>query len=1073
MTTPAEANKALIQSYYDAAARSAQVKESSSRTSTRADVIAAGAAAKVAAENNIAGVTDVSRLLNQMLDQGDADGSIEAQINNYDSVIVEDALEAWYLEKNDQDIGLTEEVRLANLGDAGKLLAKSIAAGGADIGTNAVALLAGNTKLEAEIAAVQLAEAEEALKKGDVLVSGTDPEEADNLEEKVSLSTKTYQCYLSHNIERVAEFHRIQFSKDLQKKSKDFFLDNGDPRIILVDDSNPESSYFASNKMTSLGKTDGFNDIEAHEIAQLLPELRIYKITRSEGKEVSKVELEFDTATDDGFLKTPREGGFAKGTGAGVKSFNWSFVGGDPFTATRDLTATLKIYFQDFQDLTKERTGKNLYDPKQSDFKYRYLDLVLQPDCRKAKGRKKSPPTDEQAKAEGLGYDIYRPECYEVAIDVGYAYVKSSETMRSSIAKMINSQKDTLYLTAKEHTFDIGQDGTFELTIQYAARLATALGDKGMNVLVPGGGHALETKSKFIAGSRLLYNLEQVDKLISEAKGEKSENKDSAKLKKLEVLREIIVAKSNISLHSGIMNSLVSGGYVYMTSINRELFNRFSKYSQFDRGEQNLVGIDDITMAGAALPAIVAPTSAWTNTYSTIGLKGPEYHQKRRLISQPNDYHNLYFTTLGNIIAVITAHVMAVNPIVPGGQLVPDVSRDIEKWLSGIDTDKDNPLDPDELNKILGKGFMGGLIATPPTIGINRLLSGLNAERAAQMERFRIILGTVSYRSVIDEKVHAINLMHLPVSMEMFTDFMIDKVVQSKRTFYSYQDFVRDLLTDVVLKNLSRECFGGYFEERIRAGINLFKGQGVKNKEPITNHSSVSIYGPRGDPGKAAESAMAAADDGDPATISAAELEAYNSAFNSSAAYKVLKLANATQVKTVFIPGSSKSAKNYDYLMFSAFSVKGFAEGLGGCIDDDAELGIPHFRFGQKTGFLKSASFNKTPLEFMAEARYVTEGSDNMLNMLAGRYEMQMSMVGNGLFVPGQYVFFNSIAMGAGHPSDYKGEEARSTANRMGLGGYHIIIEVGNSISPGKFETTIKALWDSGGTSIECKKGKK
>ena len=94
-----------------------------------------------------------------------------------------------------------------------------------------------------------------------------------------------------------------------------------------------------------------------------------------------------------------------------------------------------------------------------------------------------------------------------------------------------------------------------------------------------------------------------------------------------------------------------------------------------------------------------------------------------------------------------------------------------------------------------------------------------------------------------------------------------------------------------------------------------------------------------------------------------------------------------------------------------------------------------------------------------------------MLSMLAGRYEMTLTLAGNGLFIPGQFIFFNSIAMGAGHPSDFKDGDNRSVANRMGLGGYHIIIEVGNSISPGKFETTIKSLWDNSGTSIKCKQG--
>ena len=533
-----------------------------------------------------------------------------------------------------------------------------------------------------------------------------------------------------------------------------FELPNGDRRIILVDDANPKSSYFASNKMTCLGKTNGFNDIKSSELAQLLPELRIYKIIRSEGKEISKVELEFDAATDAGFLTAPRSGGFAKGSGAGVRSFNWSFIGGNPFTATRDLTATLKIYFQDFQDLTKKRTGVDLYDPKRAEIKYRYVDLVLQPDCREPVIETPE-EIGKKVETKRLGYDIYRPECYEVAIDVGYAPVKGSKTMRSSIAKMINNQKDTLYLTAKEHTFNIGQDGTFELTINYAARLATTLGDKGMNVLVPGGGHAVSTDTE-VAGSKLLWNLEKVDDLIVDARKEAGDGDESNKLKKLEALREIIISKSNSSFNSGIMFSLINRNMIYKINMSNEEYNKFSKYSQFDRTEKKLIGIDDQSF-------YVDPS---------VASEGAD----------PSNENT-------------------------GARANKDVTAILE-----------------------------------PESAKNKTVN-LNPARLALMDKFRIILGTISYKGIVDGKEHAINIMHLPVSMEMFTGFMIDRVTSTNRTFYSYQSFIRDLLTDIVLKSLSRECFGGYFEESVKAGIGLFKGQGVKNKEPITNHPDPSIYG--------------------------------------------------------------------------------------------------------------------------------------------------------------------------------------------------------------------------------------
>lgn len=903
-------------------------------------------------------------------------------------------------------------------------------------------------------------------------------------EERVSITQQTYQCYLLHNIEAFAEFHRNQFNLRMSGDSNTsspapFTIEgNGDQRILLVDDSHPDGAFFATNKMTSLGKTKGISDVRPHEIAQLIPKLRIYKIFRDQGEEVAKVELEFDNFTDTNFLEDPRDpaGGFAKGAGSGIKSFNWSFIGGDPFTATRDLTATIKLYFQDFQDLIKVRKGVNLFFPDYAK-EYRYLDLVLQADCRD----KQTTPSqlEEEARAENLGYDVYHPECYEIAVEVGYADVSmiSSGDMSAQTKDAIKKQSDTIYLTMVEHTFDINQDGTFELTVNYRARLSSFLGDEGMNVLLPGGGYAVETEGVNGEGS-LQWSLSEIDEIIKDErkKAKDGTTKQNEKLKKLDILREIIIAKSTISLHSGIMKSLFKNRMVYQTTISHQDFNKFSFFGQIDRTNKDslyvtnwdedtdsgiILGIDRTTglvgvqdgfyhcPEGSDANGNPTPIQAATiDDASSFTAVNPKESQKDR-IGEVMDSHKIFFTTLGDIIGVITEHVLGEAAIIPkGGLKNPNIESWIDFIMEGDNESRSwgqNALDrlltgfnPEsqsdkQLNEF-GEQFEEGSLAAAGADAASADTSvSLNSTQAKLMERFRVVLGTLAYKSTVDDQVHSINLAHMPISLESLQTFFVENVISTRRTFYSYQDFVRDLLNDLILDNMRRECFGGYFEDSVKAGISLLKAQGIVENEvelePITNREDENIYGPRD--------------------------------FNLT--YNVLKMKNATEDSPIFTNIESKNAKNYDYMLFSAYSTKGFAGALTGVESTDRNLGIPHFRFGQTTGFLKSANFSKTPLEFAAEERYVREGSANMLNQLAGRYEMQLNMVGNSIFHPGQYVFFDPIAMGVGRPNENDGGEARSFANRMGLGGYHIITEVGNSISVGKFETTVKALWDTSG----------
>tara|TARA_R110000787_G_scaffold276775_1_gene385762 strand:- start:42 stop:3140 length:3099 start_codon:yes stop_codon:yes gene_type:complete len=893
-------------------------------------------------------------------------------------------------------------------------------------------------------------------------------------ESLINLTSQTHQCILTHYLEPVAAYHRTQLSRAASLRAggvTNTFLaqtiapDDGSPdaKIILVDDSSADSSVAPVNAVTSLGKTN-VDGITPAQLANTLPLLRLYKIYREEGIEKRKIEFKFDNKTDIGFLEgTPEQklgefvmdAGYAKGRAAGIKSFNWSFIGGDPFTATRDLTATLKIFFQDFRDLTKVRTdSKNLFDPNDKNIEYKYLDLVVQPDCRDSK--KEEASTGDKAKDTGQNYDIFSPDCYEIAIEVGYA-------PSPDLPAGLKNQTDTLYLTMVEHSFDIGQDGTFELTIEYRARLAQILGDKGMNVLEPGGGHLV---SNAYNGTPLTFDIREVDKKIETERKKSKDDEDysNEELDALESVKSHLLHLRNNSLYRNISETLLINGLIYTLPVPTEVFAKFANFDRYDRDKNSLVGLDvrntwdilegDIFVASST-PAEDRETAVAAAEQLEAGTKEVSGNYAESIVISWQKFltENIYFTTVGNLIAVALDHVTG-----DASFLNTNTAGSIEDLLSILkepekektEAEQRSAVDVDEAEAAQDRGGIDTTLSTAPTPPVIDL-KGIDETRKEFLKRFRIILGAVTYVDAVSGSEKTINLAHLPVSMQMFRQFMIDRVISQRRSFYSFQDFVKDILTDIIFDSLNRICFGGYSadDSAIRPGISLISGQGVKGPddtdwaEPITSNTQKGIYEDRTE--------FTTLATGQRATLT------------NQSTFKTLNLALANQSSPIFSSTKTNKAKDFNYLMFSAFSVGVLNSRLHGNRDKDADNGIAHFRYGSTKGLMKSVSFSKTPLEFAAEERYVREGTDNLLNQLAGRYEMQMSLVGNNMFIPGQYVYFDPVALGIGK-TYANSDSGRSLANLMGLGGYHIITEVGNSISPGKFETTIKALWETGGT---------
>ena len=121
---------------------------------------------------------------------------------------------------------------------------------------------------------------------------------------------------------------------------------------------------------------------------------------------------------------------------------------------------------------------------------------------------------------------------------------------------------------------------------------------------------------------------------------------------------------------------------------------------------------------------------------------------------------------------------------------------------------------------------------------------------------------------------------------------------------------------------------------------------------------------------------------------------------------------------------------------------------------EDRKRGVHHIHIGARTGIIKKVNFNRTDIQYIRESRYVNQGDDGLLQ-LGAVYKATIDMLGNTLWFPGMELYINPLGIGGlklGFPSDFT-----SSANKLGLGGYHLITRIKSTIAPGKFDTQVEA----------------
>ena len=824
------------------------------------------------------------------------------------------------------------------------------------------------------------------------------------------------QCWLLYNMLPLSEFGKDQYRASVAGNigliNRPGFVDT---RAGAADDPSRRKISLTSGETSGLGLpgrlnyrngTKEFTSIQTHEYAQLSPTLRIFKVVnpyanKNNSGDKGIIEFEFNNHTSlDGIareLQMTRPTGdskgsaFSKGTEVGVVSFEWSNMGTDPFSATRDINATLKLHAQTLGALTTARTGL-IRKPGDTEallgtVPYRYIDLLVQPDCK----------------------DEYDPSCFEIKVDVGYASMRDTRAanVREKLKNNIGCHKDVLYLVLTDHSFDVKEDGSIDVTVNFRGRLETIMKTRKMNVLMPYGGSLQKAIPLKIDGVPEVKNVEQANNELKELRKPDASEPDKEKANKIEAALSDLSYQYKQIIHSHILRSLFNKGYVFEYEIPAGQFNLFRNYSaQLSNQSRDFlpdpVTLTELNNTNTGVKQIFSSTAAGdytppATTDSDDAAGTTEANDDRLLQLNNLQQRKVKFFYLGDLYGIILDNVTGQNTVTGG---IQDIG-----WFQR-----------------LKRGFSG------PSAEFDTE-SAAEAEVQEIFKNFRMVIGNIDFDSVKGQ-AGKVNLAHIPISVEAYTAFYINTVLASEKANYPFFNFVDDTLSQLVMDPLTTECFGGLFDLGFKARTLNFVTPAAIPEKYYKDDRSIGIgIGPT----------------------------------QVDETYKALYINPDEEPEQIFdFCATAESATNlYNYFVVTS-DISDF-DSLRGCEDEDRKKGIIHLHFGNATGMMKKISFNKSDIEYLPEMRYAEEGNFTF-NQLANVYDVSIDLIGTNLFKPGQHIYVNTAGLGAGDPWDRNNDgTSRSWANLMGLGGYHIVTEVAHSISREGFHTTLKARWVASG----------
>lgn len=812
--------------------------------------------------------------------------------------------------------------------------------------------------------------------------------------------------------------------------------------------------------------SSNFIKLKTHQYNAILPKIRIFRLDYNDDRSV-KAQKQFIFEKDakyniEDMLKP------AIKNNCGIKSISWKLAGSNPVTAEKQVELQIKLFFDSinsfsggsYDSMVSAWSNATGYD--NADFSFcdtdattkNYWSLIFHP----------------QQKSDKDKYDTFN---FRIKAIVGWEDIGENIRSQLNIPSEIDDEVKKLnygfFLNLIKHQFNLNEDGSIELIIDYVASFENETSNYNYNILGTLPDELKNISSK--TGAELIDIIKQ-GAIITEEDAKALEEQFGISWKEISKNEAILAA-----VRSSSQNEIENLNKLYQTlsdakkrqeilgcdAIPQKIKDAFAPFGsgevtgllaqqdQFQKMQNvitSLAILANITLKRKyysffikklmeqkqgqekffAIELTPEQIKNWKNWYLKYN------NAKPALKSTPNNSNDAVSDVKNSTQQDLQKEITEYQPT-----FFDSASQTVDELWSSTKVKISGP----ENTKIVFTTF-GAIVDVAYQVVESHLNGTFNSDEPAmctansdtesdkrlkfvsQLKRLKTIIGNISdenqiFNTSTNTNGLVRNLAFAPIEIDLLKQFLVENMIKPKKEQYSLFSFIKDVLSSIVVH-----------------GVNSFQRQ----NDEVDKYANISLASILVNLGN---------------RLNDAPLETLFMNEGSS----IIEGVNLIQGKDKLEPYYINLLNNnhryyYTYNLLYDKTMKDFVP-----LNDpekDAKNGIFHFTYGQDYGLIKSINFSRVDQPYLKEAKAVGKQTF-YLGQFRDRYNADITMIGNNLYYPGMILYIRPSVEASGTPS----KDRPNFSQISGIGGYYFVHEVESSITEDGYETKLKTIWQHDG----------
>lgn len=829
-----------------------------------------------------------------------------------------------------------------------------------------------------------------------------------------------------------------------------------------------ENTAALSNIVFSKTSKD-FTKITNLELANMVPFVELYSL-RNNGESVQETLYPFDDYTTKTKIESIFYDKTGRGGNIGIKSLDWEILATNPSNRSQ-ISAKLKIYIQDIQEIESIRNGISLID---------FLYPV------------------------GKRDDTFEPHNFNVKIKLGWLYKREGNSTLSDLDKKIEERnlQEVMHLCLAKHVFDFMEDGSVELTLDYFGMIETSISNPNKTNILDKLAPAAKSRERVVKWWKSIleiFDREEADKYLI-ANIEKLNADPDFRRFGIKITQNAPSLVSSVGTRDYTESRYGSPRAPKKKPIFKINFDNLASQidfqqeydatvvdwikSKFDKNEigterdieinseniQKIVNIAKAEIAKAEKEQARTYRSGLANLLNTLQQEQNIVYLKvpATTIEQLREY-----SISDNTFSAIELDTFAKLK----NQADTSINLNLPSNISEAINIKENAefggskfiFDQKEFRKTITKqyeketGSVGDMII--PYTHLDYVLSYYinlfyGQKDVKEVSDLRIVLGSFSYRDLGDlasvrnvegsgapnsnsnikykerflkklkfAKKYA-NLGDMPISIESLLKWYNTNILDADLAKMSFHTFLKSLINDIIPANVTNNILPFVPSRSIPISINYITTPEIQQVEKELQNISNN-----------------------------------NKAVGNNKNYTI-DLSGKKYKNTSFYHFTDKAIqdsrseknKNINYMfLFSSLERDDF---LVGDYSQDLDKNIYHFYIGEENGLVKKLKFTREDNKQLDAANIIkANNGDSDTSIMRQIYNLDMEMFGNTIFQPGHFLHLVPTFPGA--------RLKNKTLYDIGLGGYYQITKISSYIDDNEFKTSIKGHWQFSGMDTE------